>query len=160
RPFVVERPSSAVAAAPRAVSSQGTWIAAAVGGSALFGVGLHHHKLPLPHPRCNARILYVHSITDDQLPDLFAPRRVPKILEINQPIASNKEQEPGVNEQARLGTVRFIGHTRRVVDDERVIALHGPLQRVQILRRPQLADAARAKTRLVRQPQPLDDRTW
>src|SRR5262249_4906894 len=62
-----------------------------------FGVRLDHHKLPLPHSRCKARIPQVHSITDDQLPDLSAPRIVPEALDINQLIAPDAEKEPGVN---------------------------------------------------------------
>src|SRR6266508_3550198 len=133
------------------MNSRQTNIATAVCCSVWFGVLVHIHAASLPHLRCNARILYLHPITDDQLPALFAPRRDPKILDMNQPIAPDTEQEPGVNVQARLGTDRFIGPTRRVVDLERVIAL-------QFLRRQQFIHAARAKTRVVPQPQPLNDR--
>src|SRR5690349_20297789 len=76
-----ERNSSAAAAALRAMMSRRTRIAAAVCWSGLFGVRLYPHKLPLPHFRCNARILCLHPITDDQLPDFCTPRRVPKVLD-------------------------------------------------------------------------------
>src|SRR5262249_41703199 len=58
-----------------------------------------------------------------------------------------------------LGTDRFRGPTRWVVNHERVIALQGYRNAVlSILQGQVLAHAALAKPHVVRQPHPLDDR--
>jgi hypothetical protein len=112
----------------------------------------------ISHPICNARILYLHPITEGQFPNLSAPRRVPKVLDKSQPITSDKEQDPRVNEQVGLGTDWFRGHTRWIVDHKRVVALQGCRKAVlPILHGQQFAHAACAKPGVVRQPHPLDD---